>query len=97
MLTYQVKVTVDALVEEKWLHWMKTVHIPDVIATGLIRSFHILKPEIGEERTYYFHYHFSSKADFDHYTQEFGPALKADVLEKFPDQFTASRQVFAWI
>ena len=97
MITYQVKISVDARIEEDFIQWMKTQHVPDVIATGLIKSFQILQPQIGEEHCYYFHYHFTNQQDFDQYTKVFGPKLKADVLERYPNQFEAQRQVFDWI
>ena len=97
MITYQVKIVIDAEVEEDWLDWMKTIHVPDVIATGLVRSFQILQPQVGEEHTYYFHYQFANQADYELYSKVFGPKLKADVIGKYPDQFTANRQIFDWI
>ncbi len=97
MITYQVKITVNQDIQADWLQWMKTVHVPDVIATGLIRSFQILKPQDGEARTYYFNYHFNSQEDFIRYQKEFSPALKEDVINRYPDQFKASRQIFDWI
>ena len=97
MITYQVKITIQATVETDWLHWMKTQHVPDVIATGLVRSFQILKPQIEEANTYYFHYQFDHQADFDRYTKEFAPQLRQDVLDKYAKQFEASRQLYDWI
>ena len=96
MLTYQVKITIDYSVEFEWLEWMKTKHVPDVIATGLVRSFQILKP-INSEALYFFHYHFASEADFETYQFEFAQALKEHPQKKFTDLFTAEREVFQWI
>lgn len=97
MITYQVKITINPEVEEAWLKYMKTEHVPDVIATGLVRSFQILKPEIEEAHTYYYHYQFESSADYEKYRKEFAPKLKAHPQQKFPNQFTATRQLFKWV
>lgn len=97
MITYQVKITINQEVETAWLHWMKTVHVPDVIATGLVRSFQILRPQEDEAQTYYFHYQFDQQADFERYTKEFGPKLRQDVMDHYANQFEASRQLFDWI
>ena len=35
MIVYNVTVNIDADVQERWIEWMKEVHIPDVMATGL--------------------------------------------------------------
>ena len=96
MLTYQVKIKVDLSIEEEWLEWMKTKHVPDVIGTGLIRSFQILKPE-SEEQLYLFHYHFETQEDYETYKSDFAPVLKGHPKEKFPNQFTAERAIFKWV
>lgn len=96
ILTYQVKIRVEPSIETTWLKWMKTKHVPDVIATGLVRSFQILKPETTAH-TYFFHYHFESKLAFETYKEKFAPKLKQHPQDKFPNQFEAERTVFQWI
>jgi hypothetical protein len=96
MLTYQVKIKVEANIEAEWLQWMKTAHIPDMIATGLIQSFQIMKAD-SETCLYLFHYQFGSISDYQYYEQEFAPALKAHPVEKVPNQFTAEREVLHWV
>lgn len=96
MLTYEVKIKIDMEVEQEWFNWMKTKHVPDVLATGLMRSHRIWKPE-GEENLYYFQYDFDQIEDFETYQREHAPSLKADPMKKFPDRFTASRQVYYWL
>ena len=96
MLTYQVKIKVDAAIENQWLHWMKSTHVPDVIGTGLIRSFQILK-STSENQLYHFHYHFNSLEDYHHYQKQFAPKLKAHPQEKFPNRFKAERELWNWI
>ena len=96
MITYQVKINIDPTVEEEWLKWMKTVHVPDVIATGLVRSFQILQPE-SVDQIYVFHYQFDSKADFEIYKKDFAPELKEDVIKRYPDLFTGEREIYHWI
>lgn len=96
MLTYQVKITVDKAIEAEWLLWMKTEHVPDVIATGLIKSFQIMKPE-ESDGVYLFHYHFSNDSDYEEYQKNHAPALKAHVANKFPHGFEAERAILRWI
>jgi hypothetical protein len=38
MILYNVTVSIDESVEKEWLQWMKEVHIPDVMNTGLFVS-----------------------------------------------------------
>ena len=96
MLTYQVKITVEPAIETEWLHWMKTTHVPDVIATGLLKSYQILKAE-EPAHTYYFHYHFEGDPDYQQYQEQHAPGLKEHVLQKFPNQFKAERMLFRWV
>ena len=96
MITYQVKITVEQAIEAEWLQWMKTAHVPDVIGTGLVKSFHILKPE-SEGSMYLFHYQFDTKADYDNYQDNFAPKLKAHPAQKYPNQFSAEREIFQWV
>jgi len=92
MLIYQVKIIIDGSVEKQWLQWMKTVHVPDVIATGLIRSFHILKPE-ETTLVYLFHYYFNSSKDYEHYNKQYAPKLKEQPAKKYPNQFRVERSL----
>lgn len=96
MITYQVRIKIEESVEEEWLKWMKTKHVPDVIGTGLVKSFQILKPD-SENTLYLFHYHFDSRGDFESYQKDFAPGMKARPAKAFPDQFIAEREVFQWI
>lgn len=36
---YNVTIVVDASIEERWIQWMKDEHIPEVMATGLFKSY----------------------------------------------------------
>ncbi|MDX2303608.1 MAG: DUF4286 family protein [Microscillaceae bacterium] len=97
MITYEVRIKIDPSVESAWLHWMKTEHVPQVIATGLVRSFQILKPQEGADQVYLFHYHFDSQGDYEKYIQEFATKLRAHTQESYGGLFEASRQVYTWL
>ena len=97
MITYEVRIKINQNIENEWLEWMKTVHVPEVIATGMVRSFQILKPQEGEAQRYHFHYHFESQSDYELYIQNHTAKLRESVLEKYDGQFEASRQIYTWI
>jgi hypothetical protein len=43
MILYSVTVNIDRQVEQDWLQWMKSVHIPEVMDTGLPMSYKLLR------------------------------------------------------
>ena len=43
MILYNVTVGIDPAIEQDWLEWMKTVHIPDVMGTGMFVSNKVYK------------------------------------------------------
>ena len=96
MITYQVSLTIQKEVEEVWLDWMKTVHVPDVIATGMVLSFRILKAQ-GTAQVYIFQYDFESQESYDKYQQEHSPALREDTQKHFPGKFTSERAILDWL
>ncbi len=38
MILYNVTISIDPEVHQEWLAWMKEVHIPDVLKTGMFRE-----------------------------------------------------------
>ena len=63
MIIYQVKIIIQAAAHQEWLHWMRTVHVSDLIATGLISSYQIWKVDNPEEIEYCFNYYFANERD----------------------------------
>lgn len=100
MILYNVTVSVDPEVHEDWLHWMKTKHIPDVLATGLFienRFLRILSTEEGEAHTYSLQYVARSMEDYERYRQQFAPALQAEHTARYRDRFVAFRTLLEWV
>jgi hypothetical protein len=49
MIIYNVTVNVDNSVHDEWLDWMKSKHIPDVVATGCFTDGKIFRILVNEE------------------------------------------------
>ena len=49
MILYNITVSIDYNVHQEWLIWMKEVHIPDVMSTGLFLKSMIAKIHAEEE------------------------------------------------
>lgn len=93
MIVYNVTINVDAEVATEWLHWMKTVHIPDVMATGMFldnRICRILAEEDGG-LTYAIQYTAADMATYERYKAEHAPRLQAETQKHYGGKFVAFR------
>ena len=48
MIIYNITINIEDSVHEEWLEWMKTVHIPDVMKTGMFTDSRILRVLVEE-------------------------------------------------
>jgi len=94
MLIYNVTVKIEHECQEDWLRWMKEVHIPDVLATGLFEG-HRLCRVLGDDDahgvTYAIQYYCPGLEDFTTYQQEHAPRLQAEHAERYRDRYVAFR------
>lgn len=94
MIIYNVTVNIDNAVHTEWLEWMKTVHIPDVMSTGMFiesRIYKVLADEDSGGQTYSFQYVSKSMQEYEQYRDIYAPALQAQVRNKYGDKFVAFR------
>lgn len=93
MIIYNVTVNIDNDVHDEWLHWMKTKHIPDVMATGFFLENKLCKVLVEEEQgiTYSFQYTCKSMEDLQEYQRLHAPRLQKDVADKYANKFVAFR------
>lgn len=93
MILYNVTVSIDPAIEHDWLSWMKTVHIPDVMATKCFNEARISRVH-GEEQggvTYAIGYVAPSQEDYDRYQEEHSPALQSEHSKRYDGRFAAFR------
>jgi len=93
MIIYNVTVIISKQAEEEWLHWMKTVHIPDVMNTGLFIENQISRILDGNEEgtSYAIQYKLKDMATFQEYQEKFAAALQKDHTERYKDRYAAFR------
>lgn len=93
MIIYNVTTNIDNDVHDEWLHWMKTVHIPDVMNTGYFVEHKMCKVLIEEEQgtTYSVQYTCANMKDLEDYRAKHGPRLQKDVTDKFKDKAVSFR------
>lgn len=96
---YNVTVSIDLAVEQDWLNWMRTTHIPGVMASGCFLESRLSKVN-GEEEggaTYAITYVAYSQEDLDRYGKEFAPALQAEHSQRYNGRFAAFRTTLSVI
>lgn len=94
MILYNVTVNVDKETEKEWLSWMKEVHIPDVLATGMFldnKMYRILHDSEDGSINYSVQYFAESMDKLNNYIQVFSKKLQQDVQVKFKDKVVSFR------
>lgn len=93
MIIYNVTINIEKEVHDEWLHWMKTKHIPDVMATGYFLENKLCKVLVDEEQgiTYSFQYTAKNMEDVQEYLDKHAPRLRKDVADKYANKFVAFR------
>jgi tricorn protease-like protein len=94
MIIYNVTVNIDNSVHDEWLDWMKRVHIPEVMLTGMFmenRIYKVLTDEDAEGTTYSIQYVCNSMKEYEQYRDIFAPALQAQHSNRYKDKFVAFR------
>jgi hypothetical protein len=99
MFLYNVTVSIDPVIADDWLDWMRTTHIPDVMATGCFVESRISRVH-GEEQggvTYAITYLSLSQEKMDEYQQQHAPLLQKDHSARYAGKFAAFRTVLSVI
>lgn len=92
---YAVTVRVDQPLAAEWLEWMRTVHVPDVLATGCFRRCSIQQEtEPGGKRVaFVLEYLAPSSESLGRYQREHAPALQQLHSTRYAGKFEASRVI----
>ena len=85
---YNVTIAVDPRIENEWVRWMKEVHIPEVINTGMFERFVFTQVEVeGQEyNSYSVQYYAKDLESIKLYTQMYAPELKEKHNSKYGDK-----------
>jgi hypothetical protein len=95
MIIYNVTINIEDDAHDKWVAWMKEIHIPQVMATGMFidhsfcKLLHRQEDETGT--TYVIQYVAESIEKYERYRDEFAPALQAETQKHFGGKFVAFR------
>ena len=99
MILYNVTVSIDDDIHDEWLSWMRSVHIPDVMKTGMFVENRFLKIHAYEEggKSYSIQYLARNMADYERYQDEFAPALQAEHTQRYRGKFAAFRTILEMV
>jgi hypothetical protein len=95
MYIYNVTVNIESDVHDDWLTWMKEVHIPDVLSTGLFIDNRLCQVMVEEEQgiTYSIQYRVRDLETLELYREVYAPKLQAEHNAKYRDKFVAFRSI----
>ncbi|MFY0689852.1 MAG: DUF4286 family protein [Cyclobacteriaceae bacterium] len=95
MIVYNVTINIEPAVEQDWLIWMKTEHIPRVMETGFFLNNRMLRL-LNEQpdatgTTYAIQYTAADIGKLEEYLEKEAPRLQQESLQAFPNKFVAFR------
>ncbi len=96
MIFYNVTIKILPDAANDWEKWMKTSHIPDVLATGFFkwaRFSRLLSLDTEDGITYSIQYSCNSMKELHNYQAKFSKKLQQEHTERFKDKFVAFRSV----
>lgn len=94
MIIYNITVNISHQAEKDWLNYMKSVHIPEILATTLPLECKVLRllTEIENEgSTYTTQFRFRTMEDFLAYQTSFQPGLQERHHALFNGQYVSFR------
>lgn len=94
MIIYNVTINLDPAIEAKWLEWMQTKHIKEVLDSGCFISAKLLKVHVNqpiEGVNYAVQYLAENQEKLNTYYREYAPNLREEGLQLFGDKMLAFR------
>ena len=91
MIIYNVTVSLDPVIHDDWLQWMKEVHIPDVMNTGFFSSNKMFRLLVDDELTYAIQYTCESQEKLAEYQSKHAPRLQEEHTARYKGKFGAFR------
>ncbi len=94
MVLYNVTIVLEPSIKTEWETWMKTVHIPDVMATGFFLEYkmsRVIDQNNPDDSTYAIQYLCKSMEALEDYQKNYSPKLQAEHTRKYNGKFGAFR------
>lgn len=95
MIIYEVRVLIAPAIEPAYREWLDA-HIREIIALrGFTGADLYTEADPSGQPCFVMHYYLDGQASLDRYLAEHAPRLRADGLNRFGNQFTATRRVLS--
>ena len=95
MILYNVTVKIDKTIENEWVAWMKSTHIPEVLQTNIFTEHKFCKilfpVDEDDGQTYAIQYFCNSMDDLEEYQAKFAKKLQEKHSTKYKNRFVAIR------
>ena len=94
MIIYNVTINIDQSVHDRWLEWMQTKHIGDMLATGKFTAARMVRVIIEEPMggtTYSIQFTTDSHETLQRYYHEDAPQMREEGQRLFGDKMLAFR------
>lgn len=94
MFLYNVTTSINKTIEADWVKWMKEVHIPHVLNTGMFTGhqfYKVLSHDDPSTSSFCTMYYVPVLGNFEKYLNDFAPALRQEVDQRYAGQYAAFR------
>jgi hypothetical protein len=94
MLLYNITYAVPVTIHSQWIEWMKHIHIPEIMSSGLFQRNQILRlleMDESEAITYAVQFYAASEEDYKLYNTNHAPALRLKAQSVWGDQVIGFR------
>jgi len=94
MVVYNITIQVNWSIHDKWLPWMQTIHIPEVLSTGKFSHHSMLKlldMDETEGPTYAIQFFAADRNEYEDYITQHAPLLRQKTQSLWNDQIHAFR------
>ena len=100
MILYNITINVTPDIETDFISWMKTIHIPEVLATGIFHEhkfFRLLHESEDGSTNYCIQYFTDSIDKMMEYEKQHAALLRAKTQERYKDKAVAFRTLLETI
>jgi inhibitor of KinA sporulation pathway (predicted exonuclease) len=91
MISYEVTVDVEESLVERYVAYMRTRHIPAILATGCFAHAELNR---AQETRFRQRYLANSLGDLERYLEKHAPGLRGDFAAEFPTGTNLTRQIW---